>query len=136
MPLAAAKSIDVGIERADDRAEVAGDPASLETLVANLVDNAIRYTPPGGRVDVTVDRSGDDVVLSVRDNGPGIAAADRERAFERFARGAGADAPGSGLGLAIVRRIAERHGGSVELAEGLDGRGLSVVVRLPGLRVS
>jgi two-component system OmpR family sensor kinase len=130
-PLATAKSIDLGVASADDDARVQGDPASMQTLWANLIDNAIRYTPSGGRIDVAVERSGGDVLLSVRDTGPGIPAADCHRAFERFARGADADVPGSGLGLAIVKRIAERHGGTVELRDGLDGKGLGVLVRLP-----
>jgi two-component system OmpR family sensor kinase len=132
-PMAAAKSIDLGVANADDDARARGDPASIQTLWANLIDNAIRYTPSGGRVDVGVARAGRNVVLSVRDSGPGIPPSDRSRAFERFARGADADAPGSGLGLAIVKRIAERHGGGVDLGEGLDGKGLGVVVRLPAL---
>ena len=70
----------------------------------------------------------------MRDNGPGIPADERARVFERFARGAAPDAPGSGLGLAIVKRIVERHGGDVELGEGLDGKGLGVVVRIPAMR--
>jgi signal transduction histidine kinase len=95
------------------------------------VDNAIRYSHDGGRIDVGVAREAAGVVLTVRDDGPGIPPADRERVFERFARGSEADAPGSGLGLAIVRRIAERHGAAVSLDVGLDGRGLGVAVRFP-----
>ena len=132
-PLATAKSIDLGVASADDDARVQGDPASVQTLFANLIDNAIRYTPSEGRIDVAVERSGNDVILSVRDTGPGVAPADRHRAFERFARGPDTDVPGSGLGLAIVKRIAERHGGHVDLRDGLDGRGLGVFVRLPAL---
>jgi signal transduction histidine kinase len=129
-PIAAAKRIDLGVTRAD-AAELSGDRDALDTLLANLVDNAIRYTPAGGRVDVSVTRGTDATVLAVRDDGPGIPAAERERAFERFARGSETDAPGSGLGLAIVKRIAERHGASVALGDGIDGRGLGVVVRFP-----
>ena len=130
-PLAAAKSIDVGVTRADEGALVQGDSDALRTLVANLLDNAIRYTPSGGRVDASAETQDASVVLAVRDNGPGIDANERERLFERFARGTAPDAPGSGLGLAIVKRIAQRHGGSVALGEGLDGRGVGIVVRLP-----
>jgi signal transduction histidine kinase len=80
--------------------------------LGNLIDNAIRYTPSGGRIDVSVTRSGDNAVIEVADNGNGIPAAERERVFDRFYRveGSGA-ATGTGLGLAIVRAIAERHGG-------------------------
>jgi two-component system OmpR family sensor kinase len=129
-PLAAEKSIDLGVARADTL-RVLGDRDAIATLLANLVDNAIRYTPSGGRIDVLVAaiRGGE---IAVRDNGPGIPADERARAFERFARGRDADAPGSGLGLAIVKRIAERHGATVDLGAGLDGRGLGVTVRFGG----
>ena len=130
-PLAVAKSIDLGVTRADDAAIVSGDADGLRTLLANLVDNAIRYTPQGGRVDASVEARDAEVIIAVRDNGPGIAPAERDRIFERFGRGDAPSAPGSGLGLAIVRRIAQRHRGSVDLDEGLDGRGAGLVVRLP-----
>lgn len=129
--LAAAKGLDLGLADAQD-ATVIGDGASLRTLLANLVDNAIRYTQSGGRVDVAVGNDGAAFTLAVRDNGPGIDPSERERVFTRFARGSGATAEGSGLGLAIVRRIVERHGASIALMEGLDGRGLGVVVRFAG----
>jgi two-component system OmpR family sensor kinase len=127
-PLAAAKRIDVGVAH-EEPARVRGDRDALQTLLANLVDNAIRYTQAGGRVDVAIEHDDGHAILAVRDNGPGIPPAERERAFERFARGADVDSAGSGLGLAIVRRIAERHGASVTLDVGLEGKGLSVVVR-------
>jgi len=127
-PLAAAKDIDLGLADAQS-ATVVGDMQSLRTLLGNLVDNAIRYTPPGGRIDVAVRSDERGCTLAVRDNGPGIAADERERVFTRFARGNDAHVEGSGLGLAIVKSIAERHRASVTLGEGLDGRGLSVVVR-------
>jgi signal transduction histidine kinase len=113
---------------------VRGDANALTTLISNLVDNAVRYTPAPGRVDVIVRMDGADAVLEVRDSGPGIGAGDRARVFDRFYRGTAAqisDAHGSGLGLAIVKRIAERHGTSVELGTGIDGRGLGVTVRFP-----
>jgi two-component system OmpR family sensor kinase len=127
-PIAAAKGVDLGLTDAHD-ATIVGDAASLRTLLANLVDNAIRYTPSGRRVDVAVRSDDGAITLAVRDNGPGIDASERERVFTRFARGSGASAEGSGLGLAIVRRIVERHGATIALGEGLDGRGLGVVVR-------
>ena len=131
-PIATAKSIDLGVAKADDLS-VPGDADALQTLLANLVDNAIRYTPAGGRVDVVVERDGMQALIAVRDDGPGITTDERGRVFERFARGASPEASGSGLGLAIVKRIVERHGGTVTLDGGLDGRGVGVVVRLPGL---
>jgi signal transduction histidine kinase len=128
-PLASARSIDLGLERADE-AVVAGDADALATLLANLVDNAIRYTPVGGRVDVLVE-AGPAPKIVVRDDGPGVPASERSRLFERFVRGHDAAAPGSGLGLAIVERIATRHGARVTLDDGIGGRGLSVAVAFP-----
>ena len=93
---------------------VLGDREALRTLVRNLVDNAVRYTPAGGRVQVRTrggaPRRASRPVLEVTDSGPGIPAADRERAFDRFYRRASAPQGGSGLGLAIVKAIADRHG--------------------------
>lgn len=137
-PIAAAKDIDLGVDRADP-AVVDADAVGLRTLLANLVDNAVRYTPAGGRADVAVTIDGDDVLLSVQDSGPGIAPGERERVFDRFYRSpaAPADLRGSGLGLAIVRRIADRHGAAIELGTGIAsaaGPGLRVTVRLPARR--
>ena len=115
--------------------EVVGDRDALFTLLGNLIDNALRYTPRGGRVDVGAERRDNAVVLAVSDDGPGIATHERERVFDRFHRGDAAriagDTRGSGLGLAIVRRIAERHGASIALADGATGAGLTVEVRFP-----
>lgn len=110
-------------------AEVSGDEASLRTLIANLLSNALRYTPRGGHVEVTVARDGEAVVLAVRDDGPGIPETERERVFDRFYRAPGQARTGTGLGLAIVRRIAERHGASLTLGPGLAGRGVGVRLR-------
>jgi signal transduction histidine kinase len=90
---------------------VRGDRAALERALANLVENARRYGPPGGRISVTVTEADGRALLSVEDEGVGVSEADRERAFERFWR-ARPDGAGSGLGLSIVRATAERHGGS------------------------
>jgi two-component system OmpR family sensor kinase len=128
-PLAAAKSIDLGVERADE-AIVAGDADALATMLANLVDNAIRYTPEGGRVDVLVEARPQPTV-TVRDDGPGVPVSERGRLFERFVRGSDAAAPGSGLGLAIVERIAARHGAKATIADGIGGKGLAVAVTFP-----
>ena len=89
---------------------VTGNRESLGVLLRNLVDNAIRYTPGGGRVEVSMHRSGDEVCLSVSDSGPGIPEAERARVFERFYRSEGSAAGGCGLGLSIVRRVADLHG--------------------------
>jgi two-component system, OmpR family, sensor kinase len=125
--LAGDKRIDLGLTGASS-ATVRGDPAMLAMMIGNLLDNALRYTPAGGRIDVSIDSAADGARLSVIDNGPGIAPAERERVFERFHRGS-AQGTGSGLGLSIVRRIANAHGAAVTLGEGADGRGLAVDVR-------
>lgn len=124
-PLAVESGVALELEAVP--AVVAGDPDLLRILLRNLVDNAIRYTPSGGRVTVTVkDRS-----LAVTDTGPGIPAAERERVFNRFHRLAGQDKEGSGLGLSIVARIAELHRARIILADGDDGTGLKVEVEFP-----
>ena len=128
------KRIDMGSARSA-AVPVRGDSSGLAMLLANLLDNALRYTPAGGRIDVAVDDVAGCAVLSVTDTGPGIPAAERERVFERFHRGSSAsaanDANGSGLGLSIVRRIADAHAATVTLDDGAGGRGLVVSVRFP-----
>jgi len=92
-------------------------PSALRQAVSNLVDNAIRYTQAGGTVAVSIE-TGDDMTILVRDTGPGIQPADHKRIFERFVRGpqrAAEDVEGSGMGLAIVKRVAEVHGGRIEV---------------------
>ena len=126
--LAETRGIDLGLTQRDPDVAVTGERDALRTLLSNLVDNALRYTPPGGRVDVAVRRSDEGVVLEVSDTGPGIPPGERERVFDRFYRGSATDAPGSGLGLAIVSSIAARHGARAELADGPEGRGLAVRV--------
>ena len=128
-PFAQSKHITVELE-ADPDARVMGDLPSLRTLVRNLVDNAVRYTPENGRVEVRVRNSGSGAVLEVSDTGPGIPAAERGRAFDRFYRRASSPDGGSGLGLAIVKAIADRHSAKVTL-EDAPGGGLKVVVAFP-----
>lgn len=111
---------------------VVGDAAQLGVLLENLIENALRYTPPGGVVDVSAIVEQGHAVLRVVDDGPGIPEAERERVFERFHRGEQAQRQsrsGSGLGLAIVKAIAERNRGTVELHIPASGRGLEVRVR-------
>jgi two-component system OmpR family sensor kinase len=130
--LAQGKGVALALARAEP-VRVSGAADAWSILANNLVDNAIRYTPAGGRIEVRAHRAGDLAVLEVADSGPGIAAADRERVFDRFYRGAGVDAPGSGLGLAIVKQVADLHGATVAFDEGLDGGGLTVRVTLRAL---
>ena len=100
----------------DSEAVVRGERPALERAVGNLVRNARKHGPPGGRITITVARAGDRARLTVADEGPGLTPAEAARAFERFWRGPQASGEGSGLGLAIVRSTAERHGGRVEVA--------------------
>jgi signal transduction histidine kinase len=102
------------------------------SIVDNLVDNAIRYTPSGGHVAVSLREMAGDLEFVVQDDGPGIAPEERERVFERFYRIPGSAVPGSGLGLAIVRRIAQAHDATVRFVDGLSGTGIGVAVRLQG----
>jgi two-component system OmpR family sensor kinase len=133
VPLADLRHIDLGITAAQ-ALTVAGDADGLRTLLRNLIDNAVRYSADGGRVDVAVEAlvtPAGSVRLRVSDDGPGIEAAERARVFDRFYRRAGTLQPGSGLGLAIVKTIADAHGATVQLGEGLGGRGLAVAVTFP-----
>lgn len=119
--LAEAKGIDLGVTQADEQAVVSGDREALRILLANLVGNALRYTPRGGRVDVACGLHEGRTFMSVDDSGPGIAPEDRERVFDRFYRGAAGgetgNEMGSGLGLSIVKAIADRHGASIVLGD-------------------
>jgi two-component system, OmpR family, sensor kinase len=130
VPLADAGHIDLGVAAAQP-ATVAGDPDALRTLLRNLVDNAVRYTPAGGRVDVTVESRAGAARLTVSDDGPGIPPEERKRVFDRFYRRAGTAPSGSGLGLAIVKAIADAHGATLSLDAGPSGKGLAVSVTFP-----
>src|ERR1700761_2172600 len=114
-------------------AMVDGVRDELHRLVLNLMENALRHTPPGTYVHASVTRMGDEVVIEVADNGPGIPAELAPRVFERFVRNGRDGGKGSGLGLAIVRSVAQSHGGSVELEPPIDGTGTRFVIRLPAL---
>jgi signal transduction histidine kinase len=127
--LAIARNIDLSLD-AMPSILVRGDGEALRTLVRNLVDNAVRYTPPGGSVQVRCRIAAEGALLEVTDSGPGIAAADRERVFDRFYRRAAAQESGTGLGLAIVKAIAERHNARILLDEA-PGGGLRVAVSFP-----
>ena len=137
VPLADARRIDLGVTGSED-ATVQGDADALRVLVRNIVDNAIRYTPPGGRVDAAVLREPVDggfrAVVEVCDTGPGIPASERERVFDRFYRVPGTASQGSGIGLAIVKAIAEQHGARLEFGPGAEGPGLRVRIVFPGSR--
>ena len=127
--LAAARDVDIEmLAQASPRA--VGDAGEIGVMVRNLVDNAIRYSPRGARIELRVDVREGAPLLQVDDSGPGIPQAERERVFDRFYRGATGDEPGTGLGLAIVSGIATRHGASVTLGDSPLG-GLRFTVRFP-----
>lgn len=114
MPLAEAKGVDLGVV-SDVDAQVRANEIDLITLVNNLVDNAIRYTPAGGRVDLSVSNTNGMTSIVVEDSGPGIPETERERVFDPFYRVLGSDEIGSGLGLSIVQAISVRVGAKVSL---------------------
>jgi signal transduction histidine kinase len=117
-PQALARGLDLSLE-APDELPWAIELGAFRAILQNLVGNAVRYVQQGGRVVVGLAAIEDRMHLSVADDGPGIDAAQRERVFERFVRGAEHDVPGSGLGLAIVRQAAARSGATVQLVDGL-----------------
>lgn len=114
---------------------IRADPDAMQALVRNLVDNALRHSPPGSRVEVEVAQQGDEARLIVDDSGSGIPEADRGRVFDRFHRRNTGNEPGSGLGLAIVKAIVDRHDGRIELVDSPLG-GLRAAVRLPSRMAS
>ena len=124
---AQARHIDIGISRADP-AMVSGQPEALRMLLRNLIDNAVKYTPEGGRVDVGLVKRADAVELRVDDSGPGLPEAERARVLDRFYRSGEPQAPGSGLGLSIVKSIADLHGATVTLEKSPSLGGLRVRV--------
>ncbi|MFP6561907.1 ATP-binding protein [Paraburkholderia sp. B3] len=131
--LAEEKGIDLGLEHRapvspDDPCEVLADAHGLATLLGNLIDNAVRYTPQGGKVDLVLTRSGDRLGFQVVDNGPGIPADELERVLDRFYRSSHVPGTGSGLGLSIAWRIAERQALTLTLQNNADGHGLTVAV--------
>ncbi|MBB3641394.1 MULTISPECIES: sensor histidine kinase [unclassified Variovorax] len=127
--LASARGIELELE-CEDRVPVLGERESLVSMIDNLINNAIKYSPPGGTVAVHVSRDGTHAVLTVADQGPGVPAALRERVFDRFFRNPDQSQSGSGLGLAIVKSVVDRHGGEVRLGATASG-GLLATVRLP-----
>lgn len=130
VPFALSKEVDLGVVR-DDSVFVTGDVESLRIMLGNLIDNAIRYSLQGGRVDLSLIEIGKQIQIKIQDSGPGIPEAERLQVFERFYRRPNSKETGSGLGLAIVQEIVERHHGRIFLQDGPDGRGLMVVLLLP-----
>lgn len=140
IPLAQTKNIDLGVTEATP-ISLPVDVMGVRALIANLIDNAIRYSHEGGRIDASIAVDAVGARIEIADDGPGLLPEERDRVFDRFYRGAHALGTGSGLGLAIAKEIAHRHGGSISLEDGLAGTpdnksrvGLKVVVRIGPLR--
>jgi two-component system sensor histidine kinase TctE len=125
------KNIDIGFGPSDQPALITGDRVGIHELVGNLVDNAIKYTPAGGKVIVGLTVSQESVTLNVRDTGCGIKEQDKERIFERFYRAEGASQDGSGLGLAIVNDVASHHNAAIKVEPGNNGIGSTFTVTFP-----
>jgi two-component system sensor histidine kinase TctE len=119
--------IDLGINV--DPITIKADPSLLDDLLSNLVDNALKYTPPGGSVTVSAGNEHGKAYLAIEDTGPGIPEAERQRVRQRFYRMPNSPGHGSGLGLAIVDEIAQLHDASVEIGWGADGAGTRIVVQ-------
>lgn len=115
----------------DGAVQISGEPDALRAMIGNLVDNAIRYTLPGGTVAVAVHNNEKSVMIEVADSGPGIPPEDREHIFDRFNRGRRTDSEGCGLGMAIVKSAVMRHAGSIGLDYTTAGKGLKVTIELP-----
>jgi signal transduction histidine kinase len=123
--------VTTAVEAPDDLPEMEVDPRRIHQVIANLVSNALRHTPEGGRVTVSVQVEPDAVTLAVADTGSGMTADAAAHAFDRFWRTG--ESSGSGLGLAIARDLVTAHAGTIELQSEL-GRGTTVTVRIPGER--
>src|SRR3954447_26326226 len=117
------KHIDVGVV-SSIREKVWADADELRALIGNLVENAVRYTPSGGVVDLSIQRTAGEIVFEVRDSGSGIPDKLLDHVFRRFVRAPGSDVEGSGLGLPIVKAIADRYGARVSLINRQDRSGL------------
>ncbi len=123
IPIAERKGIDLGMESFSE-VKVTANERDLRTLFDNLLDNAIRYTPTGGKVDVSLGAASGRAIVEIADNGPGIPEALLPRVFDRFFRAGGQDTEGSGIGLAIVKAIAAKEFAEIELGNRKEGTGL------------
>jgi signal transduction histidine kinase len=133
LPGNAARDIDVAVDVAADVGTVQGDDGQLDRVLINLISNAVKFTPDGGRVTVTAFGEGAEVVIKVTDTGMGIPVADQPRIFERFFRSSATQhlaVPGTGLGLAITKAIIDEHRGRISIASDV-GKGTEVTVVLP-----
>ena len=133
-PSAEAKQIDIGFTGTTD-AHVKASEAEMVSIMKNLIDNALRYTPAGGRVDMTIEAPPEGPVFQIEDTGPGISPEERERVFDPFYRIPGGEVPGSGLGLSIVLATADKTGAKIQLGyvDEKQKKGLRVRVRFPSI---
>lgn len=134
MPIAAQKNIQLSVRTTP--VAIDGMEDAIRLMVANLTDNAIRYTPEGGRIEISTTSEDGLSVIRVSDNGPGIAPEERQRIFDRFYRALGTKTSGTGLGLAIVKRIVDIHRGEITVEDGLDSRGTTFRLAFPPLGAS
>jgi two-component system OmpR family sensor kinase len=128
--IATDKGINLGAG-SDEPVLVTGEPDALRAMISNLVDNAIRYTLPGGSVNVVVRQNELAAIIDITDTGPGIPPEERKRVFDRFYRRQGVESAGCGLGLAVVKSAVTRHGGTITLGKSVGGKGLRVTIELP-----
>lgn len=133
VPRALARQIDLGFDDIPTPATISADPFLIHEMLNNLIDNAIQYTPAGGRVTVRIRLQDGQATLEVEDDGPGIPVEEREKVFDRFYRMPGIAPEGCGLGLAIVREIAQGHQATVAVQAGAGGRGTCMSVTFPSL---
>jgi two-component system sensor histidine kinase TctE len=131
VPRALTRKIDLGFDDASAAASISADPFLIHEMLNNLIDNAIQYTPAGGRITVRTRQQDDRAILEIEDDGPGIPLDEREKVFERFYRMPGGAPEGCGLGLAIVREIAQGHQAVVTVQSGAGGRGTRMTVTFP-----
>ena len=127
--LASKRNIELSVQAAEPQI-VSGELTMLSMLLRNLLDNAIRYSPEGSKVELGFEQSKQGVSLFVSDNGPGIADEEKDKVFSRFHRGEALEETGCGIGLSIVRQVAELHRAQIKLSDN-PGGGLRVEVRFP-----
>ena len=130
-PTIAQSGAELSVSRLDDDLWVQGDEAAMRVLLRNLVENALRHVPSGGQVQLTITRTGLDVLIDVADNGPGIPPERRADVFTRFHRERNSRGEGYGLGLSIVQRATQLHDASIQLLDSPLGQGLLVRVAIP-----
>ncbi len=131
VPDALKKRIDLEFQSTFEPALVYGDPAALDELISNLIENSVLYTQPSGNVMIAVSVRNSKTTLTVTDDGPGIPVSERQHVFERFYRIPGTEQPGTGLGLAIVKEISVAHNAEVHFSTGPGDRGTAVSVTFP-----